>query len=71
MEDAIRAAFIEADKAGTGQLGSDNVEQPLKACGLRFTSHQVVVLRRKLDKERTGSVSIQDFLQLLGVPATA
>jgi Ca2+-binding EF-hand superfamily protein len=66
-EDAIRTAFIDADKAGTGQLSAADVEVPLKASGLKFTSHQIMVLRRKLDKERTGSVCIHDFLQLLGI----
>ena len=69
-EDAIRTAFIEADKAGTGRLSATDVEVPLKASGLKFTSHQIVVLRRRLDKERTGSVSIQEFLHLLGIDSS-
>ena len=35
--------------------------------GLKFTRHQVIAMRRRLDKERNGFITTDDLLQLLGV----
>ncbi|EFJ52449.1 hypothetical protein VOLCADRAFT_79034 [Volvox carteri f. nagariensis] len=66
-EDAVRAALIAADKAGTGALGGEDLEAGLLAAGLKFTRHQAISLKRRLDKNKTGTISIEEFLGLLGI----
>ncbi|KAL6762171.1 hypothetical protein V8C86DRAFT_2521922 [Haematococcus lacustris] len=66
-DDIIRTAFIECDKSGSGQLSGDELEEALTAAGLKFTRHQAISLKRRLDKDRTGSVATEDVLAALGI----
>ncbi|KAG2501001.1 hypothetical protein HYH03_000822 [Edaphochlamys debaryana] len=66
-EDAVRAALIAADKSGSGALGGVELEGGLRAAGLKFTRHQAISLTRRLDRNNTGTISIEDFLKLLGL----
>lgn len=63
----MRAALLSADASGQGFLTSEQLEQGLAAAGLKFTRHQVISLRRKLDKERAGSAAAADVLAALGL----
>lgn len=66
-EDAVRTAFISMDKNGSGLLTASELEAALKAAGLKFTRHQAMSLYRRLDKGKSGSISIDEFLQALGL----
>lgn len=55
-EDLIRTAFIECDKAGTGALSGADFEQALLASGLKFTRHQAISLKRRLDVSKQDQV---------------
>lgn len=66
-EDAVRAALIAADKAGTGALSGEDLEAGLLEAGLKFTRHQAISLKRRLDKNKTGTIGIEEFLGLLGI----
>lgn len=66
-EDAIRTAFIEFDKHGSGKLSGDHFEAALHAAGLKFSRHQAISLKRRLDKDKLDSVSVHEFLALLGI----
>jgi hypothetical protein len=66
-EDAVRTAFISLDKNGSGQLSGEELEGALCAAGLKFTRHQAMSLKRRLDKDKTGTISISEFLQALGL----
>jgi Ca2+-binding EF-hand superfamily protein len=68
-EDVIRTAFIEYDKNGSGVLSGEELEAALSAAGLKFTRHQAISLKRRLDKDKSGSVSIEEFLSALGIGA--
>lgn len=66
-EDAVRTALIAQDKAGSGALTGEQLEVALRAAGLKFTRHQAVSLKRRLDGNSTGTISIEEFLGLLGI----
>ena len=66
-EDAIRTAFIEFDRNGSGKLNGDSFEAALQAAGLKFTRHQAISLRRRLDKDNLNIVPVHEFLSLLGI----
>ncbi|KAF6256559.1 hypothetical protein COO60DRAFT_1627135 [Scenedesmus sp. NREL 46B-D3] len=65
--DAVRTALIETDSQGVGYLTCEQLGQALSRAGLKFTRHQVISLRRKLDRDRTGSVTTDDVLAVLGL----
>eukprot|EP00879_Flechtneria_rotunda_P003529 GHRR01003761.1.p1 GENE.GHRR01003761.1~~GHRR01003761.1.p1 ORF type:complete len:637 (+),score=222.63 GHRR01003761.1:163-2073(+) len=65
--DAVRAALIEADSQGVGYLTGEQLEQALWQAGLKFTRHQVISLRRRIDKDRTGTVATDDVVAILGI----
>ncbi|KAG2435098.1 hypothetical protein HXX76_007184 [Chlamydomonas incerta] len=66
-EDAVRSSLIAADKGGSGSLSGDDLEAGLQSSGLKFTRHQAISLKRRLDKNKTGTISIEEFLGLLGL----
>ena len=66
-EEAIRTAFIKTDKSGSGMINGDDLEQVLTTAGLKFTRHQAICLKRRLDKEKSGSVPVSEFLTALGL----
>ena len=66
-EDALRTAFIEIDRDGSGHLDPEELSECLARCGFRITKHQVLALARLLDADRSGAVDVQEFLQALGV----
>ena len=68
-EDAVRTAFIEADRAGNGTLSGDELDAALTSAGLKYTRHQTISLRRRMDKDKSGMVSIEEFLAALGIGA--
>lgn len=68
-EDLVRTAFIEMDKNGSGLLSGEELEGALASAGLKFTRHQAIALKRRLDRDRSGSVSIEEFLSALGIAA--
>jgi len=63
----IRTAFIEMDTDGSGYLDDHELEAALAKAGLKFQAHQIISLRRKLDTDRSGTVSIEEFLAHLGI----
>lgn len=65
--DAIRTALIEHDRSGSGVLGGEELEAALAAAGLKFTRHQAISLKRRLDKDKSGCVNIEEFLELLNI----
>ncbi|WIA37576.1 hypothetical protein OEZ86_014482 [Tetradesmus obliquus] len=65
--DAVRTALIETDSQGVGYLAGEQLDQALSRAGLKFTRHQVISLRRRLDRDRTGSVTTDDVLAVLGL----
>eukprot|EP00775_Hariotina_reticulata_P011400 gene11400-11548_t len=65
--DAVRTALIEADREGLGHITGEQLEQALAAAGLKFTRHQVIGLRRRMDKDRTGTVTTDDVLTVLDI----
>mmetsp|Transcript_40195 Transcript_40195/g.89186 ORF Transcript_40195/g.89186 Transcript_40195/m.89186 type:complete len:635 (-) Transcript_40195:736-2640(-) len=66
-EDAVRTAFIEMDKNGSGVLSGEELEAALGSAGLKFTRHQAISLKRRMDKDKSGTVSIEEFLGALGI----
>lgn len=66
-EDALRTAFIEIDKDGSGHLDAEELSECLQLCGLRITKHQVIALTRMLDTDKSGTVDIKEFLAALNV----
>jgi Ca2+-binding EF-hand superfamily protein len=66
-EEALRTAFIELDKDGSGHLDVEELAACLLGCGFRITKHQVLALARLLDTNRSGAVDVQEFLNALGV----
>jgi Ca2+-binding EF-hand superfamily protein len=66
-EEAIRTELIKADKEGSGSVSGEALEAALEAAGLKFTRHQAICLRRRLDREKTGTLSIEEFLSVLGI----
>mmetsp|Transcript_2187 Transcript_2187/g.5552 ORF Transcript_2187/g.5552 Transcript_2187/m.5552 type:complete len:646 (+) Transcript_2187:132-2069(+) len=66
-EDAIRTAFIEFDKDGSGKLSGEDFEAALRAAGLKFTRHQAISLKRRLDRDRSNSVPVHELMSLLGI----
>jgi hypothetical protein len=63
----VRTALIETDLQGVGYLTGEQLDQALARAGLKFTRHQVISLRRRLDRDRTGSVTTDDVLAVLGL----
>lgn len=43
-EDALRTAFIEMDRDGSGHLDPEELSECLARCGFRITKHQVCAL---------------------------
>ena len=39
----------------------------LSSCGFKFTSHQLVAITRRLDKERSGAIQAEELAAVLGV----
>lgn len=70
-EEEIRTAFIEMDTDGSGYLSGDELEAALAKAGLKFQRHQIISLRRKLDEDKSGAVSIEEFLHYLGIGTEA
>lgn len=68
-EEALRTAFIEIDKDGSGHLDSEELAECLQLCGFRITKHQVIALTRILDTDKSGTVDIQEFLNALKLAA--
>lgn len=66
-EEAIRTAFIAMDKNGSGMLSESELEGALAAAGLKFTRHQAVSLKRRLDKDGSGAISIDELLSAMGL----
>eukprot|EP00955_Chlamydomonas_euryale_P010403 111758-Chlamydomonas_euryale.AAC.6 len=66
-EDAVRTAFIAMDKNGSGQLSGSELEGALREAGLKFTRHQAMALKRRLDKDKSGTICIDEFLHALGL----
>ncbi|MEW5310689.1 MAG: hypothetical protein WDW38_002460 [Sanguina aurantia] len=65
--EAVRSAFIEMDKSGSGSMSGEELEGALYKAGMKFTRHQAVVLRRRMAKDNTGGVLIEEFLGTLGI----
>ncbi|GBF93267.1 protofilament ribbon of flagellar microtubules [Raphidocelis subcapitata] len=65
-EEALRAALVAADSDGSGLLPDAALEAALSSAGLRFTRHQLIALRRRVDGERAGAVAAEEVLRLLG-----
>ena len=65
--DAVRTALIETDSQGVGYLAGEQLDQALSRAGLKFTRHQAISLKRRLDRNNTGTISIEEFLGLLGL----
>lgn len=70
-QEEIRTAFIEMDTDGSGYLDGDELEAALGKAGLKFQRHQIISLRRTLDVDGSGSVSIEEFLEFLGIHTDA
>lgn len=66
-EDGVRSALVASDTEGSGHLSGSQVEVALAAAGLKFTRHQIIALRRRVDRDRTGYVAPEEMLQLLGI----
>eukprot|EP00798_Chlamydomonas_sp_ICE-L_P024281 gene24281-9880_t len=66
-EEALRTALIKIDRAGSGSVSGNGLEESLRAAGLKYTRHQAVSLIRRLDKDDTKTVAIEDFLAVLGI----
>ncbi len=66
-EEAVRKLLVAADTAGSGALGDEAIADALARAGLRFTQHQLLTLRRRLDRGRTGVVATQELLAALGL----
>jgi Ca2+-binding EF-hand superfamily protein len=66
-EEALRSAFIELDRDGSGHLDAEELATCLFGCGFRITKHQVLALARLLDTDDSGAVDVQEFLNELGV----
>ena len=66
-EEDMRTAFIQMDANGSGLLSGDELEGALRATGLKFTRHQCMALKRRLDKDKSGAISIDEFLAALGL----
>lgn len=69
--DGVRTALIETDREGLGHITGEQLEQALAAAGLKFTRHQVIGLRRRMDKDRTGTVTTDDVLTVLEIVQSA
>ena len=63
----MRSALVAADPSGSGQLCDDAIAAALSAGGVHFTQHQVVALRRRLDRGRAGGVTSEELLAALGL----
>lgn len=61
-EDDVRRCFIEMDTDGSGHLCATELEAALTKANFKFTRHQAVALRRKMDKDENGTIDIDEFL---------
>ena len=66
-EDALREALVAADAEGSGRLEEPQMEAAFGAAGLKFTRHQLIALRRRVDREHSGGVAAEEILQLVGM----
>lgn len=66
-EEAVRTAFIKMDRNGSGSLSGSELEAALAAAGLKFTRHQAISLKRRLDKDGSGTISIDEVLGAIGL----
>lgn len=64
-EDALRSAFIEIDRDGSGHLDAEELAECLLLAGFRITKHQVIALARMLDTDKSGAVDTTEFLKAL------
>lgn len=64
-EEAIKSAFLSREKDGF-IIGSD-FDSALLEAGLKFTKHQAVSLKRRMDQDGTGKISVAEFLGALGL----
>ena len=63
----IRSAFIDIDKNGEGFLVVEELEAALKAAGIPHNKQELITLMRKFDMEKNNKISIQEFLNTIGV----
>ena len=66
-EEAIKTAFLSRDKAGTGSIGGEELDAALSEAGLKFTKHQAVSLKRRMDQDKTGKINVAELLGALGL----
>jgi hypothetical protein len=59
LKAAITAAGATMTSAALGGV--------LSSCGFKFTSHQLVAISRRLDKERSGAIKAEELAAVLGV----
>ena len=61
----VKSALI--DSAVDGKLMIEKLEPALRSAGFEMIRHQIVALRRKLEKDYDGGVDIDTFLKLLEI----
>ena len=59
--------MIEIDKDGSGHLDAEEMSECLTRAGFRVTKHQVIVLMRLLDTDKSGAVDTNEFLKALSI----
>ncbi|GMH37490.1 hypothetical protein BSKO_05363 [Bryopsis sp. KO-2023] len=64
-EDEVRKCFINIDTDGSGHLSGDELEAALTHADFKFTRHQVIALRRRMDRDKNGTIDIEEFLAAL------